>query len=127
MAHDAGDTPPAVQRIGDDLDCPDLVIVEFGFFFFQAEDGIRDYKVTGVQTCALPISGASVTIPFKVDALHHALRADEHARAVGAANTLRRDGTVWEATNTDIDGFLAPRSEERRVGKECRSRWSPYH
>src|SRR6266446_9869194 len=28
------------------------------FFFFQAEDGIRDYKVTGVQTCALPISGA---------------------------------------------------------------------
>src|SRR5205807_7443651 len=27
-----------------------------GFFFFQAEDGIRDYKVTGVQTCALPIS-----------------------------------------------------------------------
>src|SRR5256885_3810947 len=30
----------------------------FFFFFFQAEDGIRDYKVTGVQTCALPISGA---------------------------------------------------------------------
>src|SRR5256885_7388762 len=28
------------------------------FFFFQAEDGIRDYKVTGVQTCALPISQA---------------------------------------------------------------------
>src|SRR2546426_12731717 len=28
------------------------------FFFFQAEDGIRDYKVTGVQTCALPISGS---------------------------------------------------------------------
>src|SRR5256885_3522910 len=27
------------------------------FFFFQAEDGIRDYKVTGVQTCALPICG----------------------------------------------------------------------
>src|SRR2546426_7016463 len=29
------------------------------FFFFQAEDGIRDYKVTGVQTCALPISSSS--------------------------------------------------------------------
>src|SRR5256885_3559666 len=29
--------------------------VERGLFFFQAEDGIRDYKVTGVQTCALPI------------------------------------------------------------------------
>src|SRR5256885_6184352 len=32
-----------------------IVIVFFCFFFFQAEDGIRDYKVTGVQTCALPI------------------------------------------------------------------------
>src|SRR5256885_3741679 len=31
------------------------------FFFFQAEDGIRDYKVTGVQTCALPISARSRT------------------------------------------------------------------
>src|SRR5256885_5878630 len=29
------------------------------FFFFQAEDGIRDYKVTGVQTCALPIYGGT--------------------------------------------------------------------
>src|SRR2546426_8528788 len=39
------------------------------FFFFQAEDGIRDYKVTGVQTCALPICGAAthspVTIPYQ--------------------------------------------------------------
>src|SRR5256885_3208522 len=35
-----------------------LVAVCF-FFFFQAEDGIRDYKVTGVQTCALPISGGA--------------------------------------------------------------------
>src|SRR5256885_13105508 len=33
-----------------------VVVVVFCFFFFQAEDGIRDYKVTGVQTCALPIS-----------------------------------------------------------------------
>src|SRR5256885_12184118 len=30
--------------------------MRYSFFFFQAEDGIRDYKVTGVQTCALPIS-----------------------------------------------------------------------
>src|SRR5688572_107565 len=36
----------------------------FFFFFFQAEDGIRDLTVTGVQTCALPISGATpVPIP----------------------------------------------------------------
>src|SRR2546426_11380945 len=32
-----------------------MVPLVFFFFFFQAEDGIRDYKVTGVQTCALPI------------------------------------------------------------------------
>src|SRR5205807_6496797 len=32
-------------------------------FFFQAEDGIRDYKVTGVQTCALPISSSLVWVP----------------------------------------------------------------
>src|SRR2546427_9365834 len=32
-------------------------VLDFFFFFFQAEDGIRDLTVTGVQTCALPISG----------------------------------------------------------------------
>src|SRR2546426_12204755 len=35
-----------------------VVFFSFFFFFFQAEDGIRDYKVTGVQTCALPICRA---------------------------------------------------------------------
>src|SRR2546426_7914657 len=34
----------------------------FFFFFFQAEDGIRDYKVTGVQTCALPICQSGVVV-----------------------------------------------------------------
>src|SRR5256885_3389059 len=38
------------------LECRSVVYCLF-FFFFQAEDGIRDYKVTGVQTCALPIAG----------------------------------------------------------------------
>ena len=40
------------------------------FFFFQAEDGIRDWSVTGVQTCALPIKksdkGAVLITPFKI-------------------------------------------------------------
>src|SRR2546430_12602421 len=40
------------------------MIVLFFFFFFQAEDGIRDLTVTGVQTCALPISP---TFPIEVD------------------------------------------------------------
>src|SRR5256885_8095044 len=36
------------------------LLVSVMFFFFQAEDGIRDYKVTGVQTCALPIYGSQI-------------------------------------------------------------------
>src|SRR3989454_2226470 len=49
-------------------------------FFFQAEDGIRDYKVTGVQTCALPISHAKAlraiaTAPQKSDAVDARLLA----------------------------------------------------
>lgn len=59
---------------------------------------------------AIGVEGASVTIPFKQDALRAAARADDLARAVGAANTLRRlEATgAWEAANTDVAGFLAP-------------------
>jgi shikimate dehydrogenase len=49
-----------------------------------------------------------VTIPFKVDALRAARQADATAKAVGAANTLRRTDTGWDATNTDVAGFLSP-------------------
>src|SRR5688500_20344563 len=67
-------------------------------FFFQAEDGIRDYKVTGVQTCALPIS---------------AVAAQDRGRlavvAVGNDDDLQVRRRVIER---------AERSEERRVGKE---------
>src|SRR5438876_12183541 len=82
-------------------------------FFFQAEDGIRGGRVTGVQTCALPISFPSRSLMML------------------SAATIRN-------TMSDLEGkgFLyhphtsagrIPRSEERRVGKECRSRWSTYH
>src|SRR5690606_40245022 len=81
-------------------------------FFFQAEDGIRDFHVTGVQTCALPISPDSVFIGW--GRKRSGYRAQEKARRHAAAYWLLEDG------------FLR-RSEERRVGKECRSRWSPYH
>src|SRR5256885_11922707 len=80
-------------------------------FFFQAEDGIRDYKVTGVQTCALPI--------YEVLAVQPAVRVE------GAARLLRLVPVA--AHDVAPDPGLADRSEERRVGKECRSRWSPYH
>ena len=62
----------------------------------------------------LPIAGASVTIPFKLDALRVAQQVDQVddvARVVGAANTLKRAGRGWEATNTDVAGFLAPLTE----------------
>ncbi len=68
---------------------------------------------------AIGIEGASVTIPYKLDALGAASQADDRTRLVGAANTLRRLTTnraealgrpeaAWDATNTDVDGFLAP-------------------
>src|SRR5437667_11933012 len=72
-----------------------MVLVIHCFFFFQAEDGIRDRDVTGVQTCALPISYATT-----------------HASAPGC---MRRSLSTC---------LLSPRrrSEERRVGKECKCR-----
>jgi 3-dehydroquinate dehydratase/shikimate dehydrogenase len=62
---------------------------------------------------ALPVEGASVTIPFKRDALAAATQVDDLTRQVGAANTLRHTGepAVWAATNTDVDGFLEPLEE----------------
>jgi 3-dehydroquinate dehydratase / shikimate dehydrogenase len=59
---------------------------------------------------AMGLEGASVTIPFKLDALRAAAVKEPIALAVGAANTLRRlpVDRLWEATNTDVDGFLAP-------------------
>src|SRR5690348_18397730 len=70
------------------------------FFFFQAEDGIRDGRVTGVQTCALPI-----------------------------CIVMTEPRTSYDETRASISGgmFRAIRSEERRVGKECRSRGGRHH
>jgi len=57
---------------------------------------------------ALSVEGVSVTIPFKGDALRAAVTVDDLTRQVGAANTLRSTSSGWEATNTDVAGFLAP-------------------
>src|SRR5687767_15565681 len=89
-------------------------------FFFQAEDGIRDKLVTGVQTCALPIYGGGVR-PLTPSRRRRGRRigggsgggvASSRRLGLGRRSGLRRS---------------ISRSEERRVGKECRSRWSPYH
>src|SRR5437868_11333034 len=91
-------------------------------FFFQAEDGIRDRNVTGVQTCALPIYSH---VPIVASAPVCFCRGEE--ASVHVPDPLRR---AEPGASTAIDqlvpeGFGIPlaRSEERRVGKECRSRW----
>src|SRR2546427_4776167 len=92
----------------------------FFFFFFQAEDGIRDLTVTGVQTCALPI--------WTARARDWALRSQTWSYRVSPITST----TGWlnrNDSNVDLSSAETARmrSEERRVGKECRSRWSPYH
>src|SRR5260370_31953831 len=96
------------------------------FFFFQAEDGIRDSSVTGVQTCALPISMPAATVAFTVLATVAAgiafLPSWRVALFLGFLIALSSTAIVLKGL-TD----KGERSEERRVGKEGRSRWSPYH
>src|SRR3712207_8040173 len=90
----------------------------FVFFFFQAEDGIRDIGVTGVQTCALPIS------------LRHLLgrKRGPGIRLGRGGLPGRREDRLRKLSQRQQPGCRGDeRSEERRVGKECRSRWSPYH
>src|SRR5438874_10848369 len=73
------------------------------FFFFQAEDGIRALYVTGVQTCALPIS---LRLPDQ-----------RHSVQVVSPSWTHRQISARKSG-------IPARSEERRVGKECRSRWT---
>src|SRR5437588_2167858 len=96
-------------------------------FFFQAEDGIRDHCVTGVQTCALPIS----TIVPKFQLFWRNCVASGASSAVGALSvSLMRNLNSFLAMKNGAACWSrqmrAMRSEERRVGKECRSRWAPY-
>src|SRR3712207_8404660 len=93
------------------------------FFFFQAEDGIRDIGVTGVQTCALPICSSSTC--------RRRRWPEPMARPLSGRIVI---ATHNPGKLSEMQELLAPfgveaasRSEERRVGKECRSRWSPYH
>src|SRR5256885_10668937 len=95
------------------------------FFFFQAEDGIRDYKVTGVQTCALPISsgprgGTCGKTVSKYRCYNNRICSKKFRTALWSRSRVVRH----KLSNYSVK---RPRSEERRVGKEGRSRWSPYH
>src|SRR3712207_7000204 len=101
-------------------------------FFFQAEDGIRDIGVTGVQTC-----GSSDLLLLGAHEEHGAAAMGE--RRCELLGLLQEGLGLQEVDDVDAAALAVDeaahlgvpparlRSEERRVGKECRSRWSPYH
>src|SRR5256886_12660142 len=95
------------------------------FFFFQAEDGIRDLTVTGVQTCALPI--------YKHGRWQRPMHTADYfifGRQECGWIECKPTEELFKQAETRPHRYVRDdehRSEERRVGKECRSRWSPYH
>src|SRR5437762_6476699 len=97
------------------------------FFFFQAEDGIRDTSVTGVQTCALPICSANPISP-------NASQIDQLRNTSISSAPMTKISIMKTIIVLPIIGILRPwdsaptsRSEERRVGKECRCGSQPDH
>src|SRR3546814_4348813 len=100
------------------------------FFFSSRRRHTRCALVTGVQTCALPISRSNKTIAVA----YLARGADKNwlssfERFLGSYKS--KHSGVEHTLYVIFKGFAHDRSEERRVGKECvstcRSRWSPYH
>src|SRR5204862_3641756 len=102
------------------------------FFFFQAEDGIRDLYVTGVQTCALPIFGPLTNParpPFQILGASHRSVSETMASALARLG-VQKGWVVHGGDGLDeitIADRTFVRSEERRVGKECRCGWSRDH
>src|SRR5437762_4505270 len=99
---------------------------DLSYFFFQAEDGIRDTSVTGVQTCALPICRGSAStssrpaVRLKYSWSKARLRsATTHQQPFAPARASPHHSRLPRPCAG------AHRSEERRVGKECRCRCAP--
>src|SRR5437660_8027960 len=104
-----------------------------GCFFFQAEDGIRDGHVTGVQTCALPIFQRQVGVGIMLETTYNihdtnanlALNGQMYLYTADTFHSMSINGTaISPGTYSFAQLHSAYRSEERRVGKECR-RWRP--
>src|SRR5690606_40847997 len=89
-------------------------------FFFQAEDGIRDFHVTGVQTCALPIFRADIDYALS-EALTTYGKIGVKVWIMKGEVYGKRDLSPNIGQTTGVKGGRGPRSEERRVGRECRS------
>src|SRR5436190_16259028 len=94
-----------------------MLLYFFFFFFFQAEDGIRDHCVTGVQTCALPIS----RVMPRAATMIVATRLEEGQKIMVAARGITR--VLGFALDEAQLRKATLRSEERRVGKECSYGW----
>src|SRR5207247_5681269 len=97
-------------------------------FFFQAEDGIRDPLVTGVQTCALPICGIEAEAAMLGQPTYLPWPVVVGVRLKGQL-PIGTTATDLVLTLTElfrkkgvVNKFIEFRSEERRVGKECRAR-----
>src|SRR5262249_59518223 len=99
---------------------------------FEAEDGIRDLSVTGVQTCALPIYRTSLVIAHRLSTIVGAdeiivLDQGRIAERGTHASLLAQGGLYASMWNRQREAEAAReklRSEERRVGEEWRCRWS---
>src|SRR5699024_12152752 len=90
-------------------------------FFFQAEDGIRDRNVTGVQTCALPISDKPEKT--EISAARTAPADDNRPETT----TSQKNVPPYAQLRVPARQAQVGRSEERRVGKEGRARGEPEH
>src|SRR5690606_41054607 len=100
----------------------ELSVFSLFLFFFQAEDGIRDFHVTGVQTCALPIF---LRLRGARD-LPRGHRRQRRRLCAGGRRDLPRVGRRDLPRRRSCGrGGPGIRSEERRVGKECRWWWAP--
>src|SRR5947209_16906815 len=95
------------------------------FFFFQAEDGIRDIGVTGVQTCALPISRRSSITSLWIKTMASTRSCHMECQTYFHKSPCYPHRCCLMRTGRGSTNNT--RSEERRVGKECRSRRSTYH
>src|SRR3989454_7694293 len=105
-------------------------VITLFFFFFQAEDGIRDYKVTGVQTCALPIYQGRVRAGDADDraryhgTVHQRLGRAARRRVLRRLDSERRRGRVEEGDAEPDDGSRqpVPATAEREVRRVVRRR-----
>src|SRR6266853_3685632 len=100
-----------IVNVGAKRECDKYV-----FFFFQAEDGIRDLTVTGVQTCALTISKAFVMERERYDGADIAHLLHARAEALDWGRLARRFGRHWRVllSHLILFGFIYP-SERTRI------------